>query len=559
MATTAFSTPHSSTSTIYDPNALQIDPRVEEELRREERRIEEYGGDDPHEPAPKDTKSPPTFSSDDEYDSHKVTWDGPNDPENPQNWSVRRKWWITALCLLMTVNVSFASSAPSTAGADIAAEFHKTTVEGNLVTACFLFGYVTGPSFWGPGSELVGRQWMFWIALVCYTLLHLGQALAHNIETLLVTRFLGGFFAVAPLTNCGGVIVDIWDPITRGTATSLFTAGVFIGPVLGPIVGGYVVESSLGWRWVFWLMMIFAGSCTIVAILFVPETYAPVILQRKAQRLRRADPEKNAKVYAEHERADWSIKGVVHRTLYRPIQMLILEPILVLVTLYLSLMYGVLYALFEALPIIFMGTRGFTEGQAGLIFIGVGIGTTLGAMTTLPLSRHYPQLLKRWRGFPPPEQRLWGAMIGGPCLVVGCFWLGWTGQYASIPWIVPALATVPIGFSVSIVFISFLSYLVDTYLQYSASAFSANTIMRSAVGAGFPLFTVQMFNKLGINWACTLIGLIGLVMSPIPFLFYKYGSWIRSKSRFSPCYDLKIAKELEAEAAAASKNIEKQV
>ncbi|OCH91764.1 MFS polyamine transporter [Obba rivulosa] len=559
MAATAFSTPHSSTTTIYDPNALVIDPRIDQELRCEERRIEEYGGDDPHDPAPKDANVPSAFSSDNEYDPYKVTWDGPNDLENPQNWSVRRRWWITALCLLMTVNVSFASSAPSTAGARIALEFHKSSVEGNLVTACFLFGYVMGPSFWGPGSELVGRQWMFRIALLCYTLLHLGQALAHNIETVLVTRFLGGFFAVAPLTNCGGVIVDIWDPITRGTATSLFTAGVFIGPVLGPIIGGYIVESSLGWRWVFWVMMIFAGSCTLIAILFVPETYAPVILQRKAQRLRKADPEKNAKVYAEHERSDWSLKGIMHRTLYRPLQMLLLEPILVLVTLYLSLMYGVLYALFEALPIIFMGTRGFSEGQSGLIFIGVGIGTTLGAMTTLPLSRHYPELLKKWRGFPPPEQRLLGAMIGGPCLVVGCFWLGWTGQYASVPWIVPALATVPIGFSVSIVFISFLSYLVDTYLQYSASAFSANTIMRSAVGAGFPLFTVQMFNSLGINWACTLIGLIGLVLSPMPFLFYKYGARIRSKSRFSPCIDLRIAKELEAEAVAASKTLEKQV
>ena len=110
------------------------------------------------------------------------------------------------------------------------------------------------------------------------------------------------------------------------------------------IVFGSLTTSTLGWRWVFWIMMIFAGTCTLLAFVFLPETYAPVILLRKAQRLRKASPEKNAEVYAEHERSDWSIRGIIHRTIYRPIQMLIQEPILVLVTVYLSLVYGVLYA-----------------------------------------------------------------------------------------------------------------------------------------------------------------------------------------------------------------------
>lgn len=111
---------------------------------------------------------------------------------------------------------------------------------------------------------------------------------------------------------------------------------------------------------------------------------------------------------------------------------------------------------FEALPLIFVGTRGFNIGESGLIFIGVGIGTSIGAYMTIPLSKHYPRLIVKWRGFPPPEERLLGAMIGAPLLVIGCFWLGWTGEYASIHWIVPAIATVPIGASVALVFNSFL-------------------------------------------------------------------------------------------------------
>ena len=77
--------------------------------------------------------------------------------------------------------------------------------DGYLVTTVFLLGYVVGPLFWGPGSELLGRRPIFLVTMFSYTLLHLGQALAPNIETLLVTRFFGGFFAVAPLTNCGGM------------------------------------------------------------------------------------------------------------------------------------------------------------------------------------------------------------------------------------------------------------------------------------------------------------------------------------------------------------------
>lgn len=87
----------------------------------------------------------------------------------------------------------------------------------------------------------VGRKPIFQLTLVCYTLFHLGQALAPNLATLLVTRFFAGLFAVAPLSNCGGVMFDIWDPFMRGYATAIFLAGVFLGPVLGPIVGGLYV------------------------------------------------------------------------------------------------------------------------------------------------------------------------------------------------------------------------------------------------------------------------------------------------------------------------------
>ncbi|PIL27281.1 MFS general substrate transporter [Ganoderma sinense ZZ0214-1] len=540
----------SSTTTLHVISHFHTP--LQDTFQREETRTEEYGGDDPQGPSPKDGDTLPPAKEVSSPDPNLVRWDGPDDPENPHNWSLRKKWAITALCVLLTINVTFASSAPSSASTYIAKEFGVKTEVGYLVTSIFLCGYVVGPLLWGPGSELFGRQIIFRIGLALYVVFHLGQTLARDMATFLVTRFITGVFASVPLTVSGGVMVDIWDPANRGIAMAIFSAGVFVGPVLGPIAGGFIIMSPIGWRWIFWIMMMFAGVCTVLAFLFLPETYAPVILQWKAQRLRKADPEANSLLYSEHARSDWSLSGVLHRTLFRPVQMIICEPILLLVTIYTSLVYGVLYATFEAIPFIFITTRGFNIRQVGLIFIGVGIGTTIGAYIAIRLSNRYNVLIPKYRGFPPPEERLYGAMIGAPSLVAGAFWLGWTGQYSHIHWIVPALATVPIGASVSLVFNSFLAYLVDTYLQYAASAFSANTIVRSCVGAAFPLFTLQMFVALGIGWSCTLVGLCGLLLAPSPFLFYRYGKRIRAKSKFSPCPDLAIAKLIAAEEAAAA-------
>lgn len=575
----------SSTETnLARPTSAELDREAETIFRRTAR----YGGSDPRDPedrafepvsisddsdsgtcvpsSPTQTKSKnqqsdhngeddnrdseqgrPRGNPDESQDPNQVEWDGPKDPENPQNWSQRKKWALTVLASMLTVNVTFASSAPSAATQQLTQEFQIGTVTATLITSIFLAGYCLGPILWSTASELVGRKVVLSIAMLMYTLFILGQALAKNVETLFVTRFISGVCAAAPLTICGGIIADMWDPIGRGFAMSLFSCAVFIGPVFGPIIGGFVTQSYLGWRWVFWVMIIFAAVCWLVLIIFLPETFAPVLLMRKAKRLRKLDPEANKNLYAPHEKSDWSIGGIAHRTLLRPFQILTQEPILVLITIYLSIVYGILYGLFEAVPIIFEMKRGFNLGESGLIFIAVGLGTTIGGIINVFMSLRYKSLTPFWHNLPPPEERLWGSMIAGPVLVAGAFWFGWTGEYASVPWYVPALALIPIGISFTLVFISLLAYIVDCYTVYAASALAANTIVRSAVGAAFPLFVRSMYLGLGANWASSLLGFVALVLTPFPYIFYVYGSKIRSWSKFAPAMDLKVRSALEKE------------
>lgn len=228
-------------------------------------------------------------------------------------------------------------------------------------------------------------------------------------------------------------------------------------------------------------------------------------IYRKAMRLRKADPIKNKDLLADGE-VKFSVAAFMTQTLFRPFHMLVKEPILILVTLYISMVYAVLYArkshvlclryplltttssVFEAFPVIFIRHHGLTISQDGLIFLGVGIGTTIGALSNfLAQGNRYKVLVKEWRGFPPPEQRLYTAAAGGPLLVIGSFWLGWTGAYTAVPWYVPALSTIVIGASISLIFISFLvcPCTTEPFKSYMLISTSVPELPRGYVSVSF--------------------------------------------------------------------------
>ncbi|BGP20179.1 hypothetical protein JCM10213v2_008314 [Rhodosporidiobolus nylandii] len=505
-------------------------------------------------------------------DPNKVVWEE-NDPENPQNWGKSYKCtlsslcstlsmafsrhrltrrmlagWVTILVSQATVVVTFSSSAPSSAVTQMSQDFQVGSEVVALVTSVFLLGYCLGPLIWAPLSEMIGRRPVFLISMLIFAIWQIGCALAQNVWTLIICRFLAGTFAASPLTNAGGVIADIWGPVHRGQAMSLFNASVFVGPVIGPIIGGFtVMNSRFRWPWIFWWIGIWGLASWVVIAILLPETYHPVLLAKRAKRMRKENPEKHSERYGELERADFSPKAIITRTLARPMIMLVVEPLVLVTTIYLSVVYGLLYGLFSAFPIIWQQTRGFNDGEGGLVFIGVGLGTTVGALLNVWLQRHYRELVPKWHGHPPPEERLIGAIVAAPFLVIGCFFLGWTGNYPSIHWFVPCIPTFFLGVAFTLFFVAFLSYLIDVYLMFSASALAANTIVRSAVAAAFPLFTTQMFNAMGINWACSLFGFIGLVLAPSPYLFRRYGWHLRKRSRFAPCLDIAMRERVERE------------
>ncbi|EGR52428.1 uncharacterized protein TRIREDRAFT_54972 [Trichoderma reesei QM6a] len=463
-----------------------------------------------------------------------VTWIE-HDPRNAREWSQGRKMITTAVMAILTLAAAFVSSTFSGCRIEIISELHTNNEVFSLGIALYVLGFALGPLLWAPLGELYGRQIIFFVTYGAFTAFNAGSAAAQNISSLVILRFFAGAFASSALTNPGGVITDMYDPTHRGLAMALFAAGPFMGPVLGPIVGGFLGETH-GWRWVSGLTAIFSGTLWITNALLVPETHAPYILRTRARKMCKM----TGHIYRSKVDADKSDKttwGELKLSLTRPWALLFFEPIVLLLSIYMSIIYGTLYMFFAAIPIVFQGTRGWSEGKGGLAFLGILVGVDLAVLSSILYQRRYKRMVQRNKdcggtGSLPPEARLPMSMVGAISLPIGLSWFAWT-NYPNVHWMVSIAAGVPFGLGMVLVFTSVSAYLVDTYSVMAASALAANVVMRSTCAAVFPLFTEQMYKALGIHWASTIPAILTLICAPLPFFFYNWGSRIRARCKYS--------------------------
>jgi multidrug resistance protein len=409
-----------------------------------------------------------------------------NDRRNPMLFPMWKKWAITILVAFATLAVAFVSAAYTGGVTQIIEEFNVSDEVVTLGVSLFVLGFAIGPLLWAPFSEIYGRQILFFGTYAMLTFFNAGAAGSQNIQTLLILRFFAGAFGSSPLTNAGGVIADIFPASQRGIAMSVFAAAPFLGPTIGPIVGGFLAETE-GWRWVEGLMAIFTGVLWIMGALLIPETYSPVILRRRAKKL----SQMTGKVYKsrmEVEKGEKSLRSELKTAVSRPWILLFREPIVLLLSIYMAIIYGTLYMMFAAFPIVYQQNRGWSEGIGGLAFIGVAVGMMSAVAYTIPDNNRYNRVAEKNGGNAPPEARLPPSMLGSVFLPLGLFWFAWTNS-PSIHWSVSIIGTAPFGFGMVLVFLSIMNYLIDAYTIYAASVLAANSVLRSLFGAIFPLFT----------------------------------------------------------------------
>jgi len=380
-----------------------------------------------------------------------------------------------------------------------------------------------------PLSEILGRRIIYGTTLLIATIFVIPCAVSKNIATLLVCRAIDGIAFSAPMTLVGGTLADLWKNEERGVPMAAFSAAPFLGPAIGPLAGGFLSD-NLGWRWLYWMQLILSGTVWVLITFTVPETYAPTLLARRAKKLR-ADTG-NDKYVTE---ADVDLRPLFERLrlfLVRPFQLLFLEPIVFFISVYMSVLYGLLYMFFIAYPIIYQEGKGYSASITGLMFIPIAVGVLLSAACSPFVNKHYLRKCQKYGGKPPAEVRLVPMMVSCWLVPIGLFIFAWT-SYPHVFWLGPAIGGFPVGFGFIFLYNSANNYIVDSYQHRAASALAAKTFLRSLWGASAVLFTIQMYHRLGYEWAGTLLAFLGLLCCVIPYIFYFYGAKIRKWSKFA--------------------------
>ncbi|EPX71637.1 MFS family membrane transporter [Schizosaccharomyces octosporus yFS286] len=459
-------------------------------------------------------------------DPYLVTWDSVDDSMNPSNWTMARKWWIIIQTSIITIVVTFGSSIYSSGVEQAAHELHASVPVSTVGSCTFLVGFGFGSLPFAPLSGIYGRFIVYFLTLLLFTIFQIGGGCAQNIWTICILRFFQGVFGSTPLANAGGTISDMFNPIQRTYVLPGFCTFPYLGPIIGPIMGDFIVQSYLGWRWLFWINMIWAAGTLALIFFLFPETHGETILDYKARYLRKVTG--NPAYYTIHER-ERDPKNAIFKAATQSVSLFLTEPIVVCFTLYLTVVYIINYINFEGYPIIY-SKYGFNYGELGLSFIAVGVGIVVAGLLTPLTYKQYLWAYRRRGNVMCPEDRLYPLFIGAFVLPISMFWLAWTCYADRIHWIVPMIASSFFGFALLIVFFVSYNYIIDSYQHIAPSALAAATVVRYCASGGVTLAARPMYLNLGDHWATSVLGFISVAMVPIPFIFYKYGKHIRAWS-----------------------------
>ncbi|KAK3671956.1 hypothetical protein LTR78_008131 [Recurvomyces mirabilis] len=464
--------------------------------------------------------------------THAKDWLSTHDPANPRNFSLARKTYsITAVTLLAFVT-TFAASIYSPGAPEVAKLFNVSDEVAILPLSLYNLGLAFGPLIGSPLSETSGRKIVLLINTPLFALFTLGAGLAKNIETLIICRFFAGVFAAPAVGNASATLTDYAASQYRGISFAFYYSMPTFGAYVGPLIGGFVTQNK-GWRWTQWVTIIFLLAFYL-PILFIRESYKKTILRRRAKKLGVEGPPTIPRSLPAN------VRYFATTLVFRPVHMLLTEPIVTLVCLYNGFLFGLMYTFVIASPWVYEHYYHFSTTSQSLSFLGLIIGTGTAPIPLLLLDYfvYQPQLRKFRKQKPseddqfPPENRLVPALIGSFGLPISLFIFAWTAR-PEIHWIVPIIFQCTIASSSLLIYASSNLFMMDAYGPlYGASAAGAAMLSRYLMSTVFPLFSLQMYKALGVGWATSLLGFCTLAMAPIPWLFWKCGAGLRKRSKY---------------------------
>jgi len=409
-------------------------------------------------------------------------------------------------------------------------EFNETSsTTATFVLSIYVLGFAFGPLIVAPLSEIYGRAHLYNFGNVLFTIFSVGAALSKSMGMLMAFRFLMGLAGSVPITIGSGSIADIMPVEVRGKAMAAWALGPLLGPCIGPVAGGFLIRAA-GWRWVYWLVTIVAGILIPFSFLTLKETYAPVLLERKAARLRKETG--NPNLQSIHYDPTKTLADRFKVAIIRPLRLLFTTYIVTLMSLYVAITYGILYLLFTTFSFVYTRQYGFDEATNGLTFLPSGIGMMIGIVVFGAMSDRLVMARKAKGLEHRPEVRLLPAFTlpSTLALPIGLFIYGWCVEY-NVHWIASMFGVLIFAAGLMGVMMAIQNYLLDAYPQHAASVTAALAVLRSLLGALLPLGGLDMYDALGWGWGNSLLGFISLALVPIPVIFYIFGEKLRAKSK----------------------------
>ncbi|KAL5046760.1 hypothetical protein BDW71DRAFT_197409 [Aspergillus fruticulosus] len=468
---------------------------------------------------------------------NRVAFNGPDDKAIPLNWPLPWKIWVTSVVAVLNLIGTIASSIFGTGSEEFRKEFGVSHEVAVLGTTLFLVGYIFGFLTFGPLSERFGRKWPMLLGLTISSVFDIMAAAGKNVPTVLIGRFFGGLFGVAPVAIFGGIVSDCWPVSQRGNAMALAVSLVFSGPTFGPVFGGFIMGSGsqvLNWRWTMWVVVIVGLGASLFCVFVFPETYPPAILRKRARALRRKT--ENANITTASNKETRGLRELARVYLVRPFWLFTTQPILALLTLYQSFVYGVLFLFYQTYPIAFGEDRKWSTSLKYMPLLAIIVGVFAGSLgiiiTNQVYTRHHSHAPD---GTYIPESRLPPMIVGGIMVPIGIFWFAWTASPTAVSWASPICASVVTGCGMYLLFIQGFNYIVDCYTSMANSAMGVNGSMRSVFGAVFPLFASQMVHTLGVAKTTSILGGVCVALVPVPVCFWYWGERIRAWSSAKVC------------------------
>lgn len=443
------------------------------------------------------------------------------DARNPLDWPVREKWSLTNVLSASGFTRILVSTLIAPALSVIATELHMNATESVMALSVYMLASAFGPLCIGPLTEVYGREPVLHLSNLWFLFWNVACGFATSKELLIASRFLAGFGASAIYSLAGAVLGDIWRPEQRGKSLGWYLTIPLLAAAVGPIIGGFAT-TYVGWRWMFWGTSIFQAVQSLFCYLTFQETFAPIVLQRLAARLRAETGDDRFQTL--EERLDRT-KSVAHELSYalsRPLRLLALHPIIQISSLIAGFQYGILYILLATYANLWESQYGVSVAFSGLHYIACAAGELAGSQAGGALmDRLYQYMVARSPdGQHRPEYRLPLLAPGAIAAAVGLAAYGWMAQL-HLHWVLVDAGMFVAMMGQQLAGMALQAYVMDAYADHTGSALSALQFLRSMTAFLFPLAAPAMYTALGYGWANSSMALGTLVMGlPVPFLLW---------------------------------------